>query len=505
MRLAQLLVPLGVDSVPGADEVEVKGLTCDSRQVRPGDLFVAIRGENVDAHRFVADAVDRGAVAVVAEEPVPVPASVPVVVVPDSRWALSALAASFYGDPSRRLRLVGVTGTNGKTTVSFLVMQLAAQLGVSAGVIGTAGVMVGDEVVEPKSGYTTPEAHNLHRLLRRMVERGVEVVAMEVSSHALEQERVAHCRFVAAAFTNLTHEHLDYHRDMEGYYRAKRLLFQQLEPGATAVVNLDDPYGQRLVAELPQGVRLVTYGLENPAAQLQARDAEITPEMGVRFRLVSPWGEWPVSAPGLFGIYNVSNALAALGCGLALGLPLEAMVEAMAGVRPAPGRFQRVDLGQDFTVVVDYAHTPDGFEKLLSSVQAVRRPGSRLILVFGSAGLRDRTKRPEMGRVAGRYGDILVLTEEDPRTEDPRAIMDEIAAGVDNPRCTIYRIEDRLEAIETAIQLAQPGDMVLILGKGNETDLEVQHPTRWHGDVPAAEAALLRRLAATRTAPAGRG
>lgn len=503
MRLSQLLAALGTPIPPHSEGVEVTGLTSDSRQVRPGYLFVAIRGAQVDAHRYIHDAVARGAVAVVAEGPAQVPPGLILVQVANSRWALSALAAAYYGYPARKLQLVGVTGTNGKTTVSFLVKQLAHRLGLAAGVIGTAGSLVNNQLVEEKTGYTTPEPQTLHRLLAQMVEMGTRVVSMEVSSHALEQQRVAHCSFDVAAFTNLTHEHLDYHKDMESYYRAKRTLFAQLAPGSVAVINVDDPYGRRLAGELPPGVRLITYGLGDGPADLTAQGIRFTVDQGSQFRLVAGDRELMVKAPGLFGTYNVMNALAAVGCGLGLGLPLEGLAAGLATVQPAPGRFQRVDLGQDFTVVVDYAHTPDGFEQLLSSVRQVQPPESRLIVVFGSAGHRDQSKRPEMGRVAGHYGDILVLTEEDPRSEDARSIMDQLASGVENPDCAVHKIEDRVEAIEAAVRMAAPGDVVLILGKGNETELEVRHPTTWTGDVPAAEAALRRRLDENRPARAG--
>ncbi len=493
MKLRELLTALGEGAViTGVGEQEVLGIAADSRQVKPGDLFVSIPGSRVDAAAFIGQALERGAVAVVGQREVSVAPGVAMAVVPDSRYALSALAAKLYGSPSRKLKTVGITGTNGKTTIAFLVQAIARSAGRRAGVIGTAGMMIDDQVLEAKSGYTTPEAHTLQRLLAEMVQHDVDVVAMEVTSHALEQHRVDHCRFDVAVYTNLTHEHLDYHGDMESYFNAKAKLFRMLRPGAVAVINLDDPYGARMAAEVPPGVRLMTYGFADGAV-VRATNVRLTPS-GAAYRLVCPIGEAEVEAVHLFGNYNVSNALAAMATGMALGYGMSNGVEAIRWAKGAPGRFERVDCGQDFTVVVDYAHTPDGFEKLLSDVARIKEPGSRVFMVFGSAGHRDQTKRPDMGRIAAHYCDVLVLTEEDPRTESAMEISRQIATGIRRDGVEIVMIEDRVEAIDCAIRMAAPGDIVLITGKGNETDLEVLHPTTWHGDVPAAEDALRRLL-----------
>lgn len=491
MKLVDLLSALDPVQVLEAPDVTVTGIAADSRAVRPGDLFVCIPGAHVDAHQFIPDALRRGAVAVVTQRPWAVPAGIGAAVVPDARLALSALADRFYGHPSRALRMVGVTGTNGKTTTAFLVEAIARTAGKAMGVIGTAGMMLGREVLEGKSGYTTPEPQTIHRLLAAMLQRGAWGAVMEVSSHALEQRRTDHCRFDVAVFTNLTHEHLDYHGDMEGYYAAKARLFRGLQPGAAAVVNIDDPYGRRLAEEIPAGVRTLTYGFSE-GADIRAEDVHLTGP-GARYRLITPVGEADVEAPHLFGTYNVSNAMAAVGAGLALGFSLQDAVAALGTAKGAPGRFERIDEGQDFTVVVDYAHTPDGFEKLLSDVARIKEPGSRVIMVFGSAGQRDPSKRPDMGRIAGEYCDVLVLTEEDPRTEDAMEIARQIASGVARDEVEIHLIEDRVEAIREAIRMARTGDIVLITGKGQETELEVQHPTTWRGDVVEAVDALRDR------------
>jgi UDP-N-acetylmuramoyl-L-alanyl-D-glutamate--2,6-diaminopimelate ligase len=493
LKCSELAAVLGSSAnILAMPDREIRGITSDSRQVAPDDLFVSIPGIRVDAHQFIGQAIERGAAAVVATRPFDAPEGVGAVLVPDARLALSALADRFYGSPSRKLPTVGITGTNGKTTIAFLMQAVAEAAGRRAGVIGTAGMMLGRQVLEAKSGYTTPEAPTLQRLLAEMVEHRADLVAMEVTSHALEQHRVAHCRFDVAVYTNLTHEHLDYHRDMETYFNAKAKLFHMLKPGAFAVINLDDPYGARYVQEVPVGVHVLTYGF-SPEATVRAENVMLSGE-GVRYRLVTPVGTAEVDAPYLFGAYNVSNALAAIASGIALGYGLEAGVAAMRTAKGAPGRFERVDCDQDFTVVVDYAHTPDGFEKLLRDVAKIKQPGARLTMVFGSAGHRDQTKRPDMGRIAGNYCDQLILTEEDPRTEDAMEIARQIAAGVSREQVDIVMIEDRVAAIEHAIRTAEPGDIVLITGKGNETELEVQHQTEWTGDVPVAEEALRRLL-----------
>lgn len=494
MKLSELTATLA-DSVEtmAVTDREILGISSDSRQVGPGDLFVSIPGTRVDGHRFIGDAIARGAVAVVAERPFDAPPGVGVLIVPDARYALSALADKFYGSPSRQVKMVGITGTNGKTTIAFLIKAVAEAAGRLPGVIGTAGMMLGDVVLESKSGYTTPEAPTVQRLLAEMVRQRADVAAMEVTSHALEQDRVAHCRFDVAVYTNLTHEHLDYHQDMETYFQAKARLFRMLRPGAFAVINLDDPYGPRFAEVVPPGVHLLTYGFEHPNAVVRGVNLHLTAS-GASYTVVSPVAEAKVESPFLFGAYNASNSLAAIAVGMALGYGIGPGVEAMRTARGAPGRFERVDCGQDFTVVVDYAHTPDGFDKLLRDVVRLKEPGARVSMVFGSAGHRDQTKRPDMGRIAGRYCDIMVLTEEDPRTEDALEIARQIAAGVERTSVEILLIEDRIEAIERAIRLAAPSDIVLITGKGNETELEVQHPTQWCGDVPAAEAALKRLL-----------
>jgi UDP-N-acetylmuramoyl-L-alanyl-D-glutamate--2,6-diaminopimelate ligase len=493
VKLSELIAALGDGALHEiSSDPEITGIAADSRQVVPGDLFVAIAGKHVDGHGFIGKALANGAAAVVVERKVGGSDRVPALLVPDTRMALSALADHFYQNPSDKVKTVGITGTNGKTTIAFLLKAVAEAAGRLPGVVGTAGMVLGETVLEAKSGYTTPEAHTLQRLLADMVARKADLVAMEVTSHALEQSRVAHCRFDVAVFSNLTHEHLDYHKDMTSYFAAKAKLFQMLQPGAVAVINIDDPYGPFMAEQVPPGVQVLTYGF-SPEASVRALNPVLTAS-GVSYRLVTPLGEADVEAPHLFGTFNISNALAAIASGLALGYGIEAGVNAMRTSKGAPGRFEPVDCGQDFTVVVDYAHTPDGFEKLLRDVVRIKPVDARITMVFGSAGHRDQSKRPDMGRIAGDFCNRLVLTEEDPRTEEALQIARAIASGVRREQVEVQLIEDRLEAIDYAIRSSRPGDIVLITGKGNETELEVQHPTEWHGDVPAAVASLQRLL-----------
>ena len=494
MKLSELVAALPAGTrIMGDLATEITGLADHSGSVKPGFLFVSVPGTFKDGHEYISDAIAHGAAAVVAQRDFDAPPAVARVIVANSHVALSALADRFFGSPARRIRrLAGVTGTNGKTTVAFLLKQIAQTHGYTPGIIGTAGVLVGETELG-KGSLTTPGAIELHEILARMSGAGVDLVSMEVSSHALQQHRADHLRFDAAAFTNLTHEHLDYHGDMEHYYAAKARLFGLLKGGAVAVTNLDDEYGRRLVHDIPPGAQLLTYS-QVGAADLQAEGVELDSAGGTRYRLSTPYGSADVYTPNLFGRYNVSNALAAVGMALGLGMPFASVCAALQRAQGAPGRYEAVDLGQNFRVIVDYAHTPDGFSKLLESVAHIKA-GGRILMVFGSAGGgRDKTKRPIMGRIAAQYADVIILTEEDTRWEDTQEIMAMIAEGTRGYNRQVEMIEDRLIAIDRAIALARPGDLILILGKGNETFLAVNHATTYHGDVAAASDSLERRL-----------
>ncbi len=467
MRLKSLLAVLPSSpagdrpTVVGVADREITGLAYNSESVRPGDLFAAIRGFSHDGHRYAADAVRRGASALLVDHPLPDVATTQVVV-PDTRSALAALAAVFYGDPSRYLWVCGVTGTKGKTTTTYFIDAILRTAGRRTAVIGTLGAQaLGVPVEFHATTPTTPEAPDLQRLLRDLRNAGVEQVVMEVTSHALELGRVEACRFRAAVFTNLTQDHLDFHGNLERYREAKSRLFAMVDPDGVCIVNADDPSAPFMRAR--SRARVITYGLE-PAAEVRAEDLHLTPR-GVRFTAVWPGGGLPL-ALRLPGRFNVSNALAALAVGLAQDMDPDVMRAALAAVYGVPGRFESVDEGQEFSVIVDYAHTPDSLEKVLRLAGEIAT--GRRIVVFGCGGDRDRTKRPVMGRIATTLADVAIITSDNPRSEDPVAIIREIEAGAAG--AVNFETEpDRRRAIERAIHKARPGDVVVIAGKGHET------------------------------------
>jgi len=448
-------------SVLGGDGGEFSGLAYDSRSVRRGNLFAAIRGFNQDGHRYAADAVRRGAAVLLVDHPLADLAATQVVV-PDTRRAFAAAAAAFYRHPSRELNVCGITGTNGKTTTTFLVDSILRAAGRRSAVIGTLGVQVDGAPVEfHATTPTTPEASDLQRLLRDMRDRGVQDVTMEVTSHALELERAAGCRFVTAVFTNLTQDHLDLHGTFEAYRDAKARLFAMVEPDGVSIVNADDPYGEAMIRA--SRAPAWTYGIEG-SARIRAEGLSFSPR-GTGMTLVWPEGRAPLALP-LPGRFNVSNALAAFAVGLSRGVPAETMTRVLESTPGVPGRFEPVDEGQPFAVIVDYAHTPDSLEQVLRLSSEIS-PGRRIV-VFGCGGDRDRTKRPIMGRIGTTLADYAFFTSDNPRSEDPEAILREIEAGVPGARNFTSEADRRL-AIEQAVALARPGDVVVIAGKGHET------------------------------------
>jgi UDP-N-acetylmuramoyl-L-alanyl-D-glutamate--2,6-diaminopimelate ligase len=438
-------------------DVEISDLHYDSRTVTPGTLFFCVPGMISDGHDFAPDAVARGAVALVVERPLSL--GVPEVLVPDVRRAMPGAAARFYGDPTASLQTAGVTGTNGKTTTAFLVRELLEADGRQTGLLGTVKSVIGG--VERPVERTTPEAIDLQRTFREMVDGGDRACSMEVSSHALELHRSDAIDFDVAIFTNLTQDHLDFHPTMEDYFQAKRRLFVDLEPRAS-VVNLDDAYGRRLGDEVR---RPVTFALERPATY-RAVDV-VTGLEGSRFTVETPGGSFELSSP-LRGRFNVYNVLGAFAAGMTLGVPGQAAADALRHAGQVPGRFAPVDAGQEFAVLVDYAHTPDSLENVLRAAREIAGPG-RLHVVFGCGGDRDRGKRPLMGEIATRLADRVLVTSDNPRSEDPESIIDEILAGA-GPG--VEHLVDRREAIIRAIAGAEPGDVVVIAGKGHEQGQE---------------------------------
>jgi UDP-N-acetylmuramoyl-L-alanyl-D-glutamate--2,6-diaminopimelate ligase len=479
MELRALLTGLDAPSVVGDTGCQIRGLAYDSRATEPGFLFAALRGRRQDGHAFIADAVAQGAVAVLVDRAVVVPPGVTVVRVADTRRALGQVAAALAGHPSRHLVVIGVTGTNGKGATTYLVEAILRAAGRPCGIIGTMGVVVGGAVAP--TARTTPEAPELQHALTSMVARSQACVAMEVASHALAQERVAGTRFQVGVFTNLTQDHLDFHGSMEAYRAAKARLFAALPPDGWAVLNADDPASAVMRRVTP--ARVITYGIRTPA-DVRGRDIRLHLK-GSEFVLETRAGRVSVRLR-LAGWFNVANALAAAAVGIAQGVPLPTIVEAFAAMPGVPGRFESIEEGQPFAVIVDYAHTPDGLENVLRSARDVA--DGRLIAVFGCGGDRDRPKRPAMGRIAAEWADLVIVTSDNPRSEDPQAIIDEIRPGVEaaaaareaagRPVRVVYD-PDRRRAIATAVAAAGRGDLVLIAGKGHETYQEIggtRHP-----------------------------
>ncbi len=453
VRLEELARAAGEVRIVGDAATEVVELAYDSRRVMAGALFFCVPGEKVDGHAFAAKAIEAGAVALVVERELEV--GVAQVVVANARAAMAPLAARFYGEPTSELKVAGITGTNGKTTTAFLLREILEFAGMRCGLLGTVKQVVGG--VEEEVERTTPEAIDLQRTFRRMVDGGDEACAMEVSSHALALHRADAIEFDVALFTNLTQDHLDFHADMEDYFRSKRRLFE-MGPG-TAIVNVDDPYGKRLAEEF----ECVTFSAEGGDADLVAGDVGITP-LGAEFSV----GEVAVRTL-LPGDFNVSNALAAFAAATAMGVEPEIAAAGLAQAEPPPGRFEPIDEGQPFSVLVDYAHTPDSLENVL---RAARRLGSgRVISVFGAGGDRDRGKRPLMGRAGAKLSDLAIVTSDNPRSEDPEAILAAILAGIDDRGGVEVEVDRRI-AIALALSRAEPGDTVVIAGKGHEQGQE---------------------------------
>lgn len=433
----------------------VTGVAYRSTSVQPGNAFFCISGFSHDGHDYAADAVARGAACLVVERELPL--DVAQFVVADTRHALAVSAARFFGEPSSDIRVVGITGTNGKTTTTYLLDRIMEQAGMTTGLIGTVETRVAGTRLP--SARTTPESSDLQALFADMRDQGVTGCAMEVSSHAIDLHRVDATRFAAAAFTNLTQDHLDFHHTLEEYASVKKRLFTDFDVEAS-VLNVDDPFGAGLAAELPGAW---TVGRHHEA-QVRAESVELH-ERGARFDLVSPKGIAEVTLP-LAGAYNVSNALVAAGCAFAIGLDLATVVEGLVSAPQVPGRLERIECGQPFSVVVDYAHTPDSLEKAIAAVREVTR--GRVIVVFGCGGDRDPDKRPMMGRAAAASADHVIITSDNPRSEDPVGIILQVEDGVRGGHATYETEVDRRHAIGTAIGSATAGDTVLIAGKGHE-------------------------------------
>ncbi|MDC3416483.1 UDP-N-acetylmuramoyl-L-alanyl-D-glutamate--2,6-diaminopimelate ligase [Aquibacillus salsiterrae] len=445
------------------DDIEVKGLEIDSRSVKPGDLFFCISGFTVDGHLFAEDAINSGAVAIVAEKELDV--SVPVIVVRSTTKALALAANVFYDNPTSKLQLFGVTGTNGKTTVTYLLNEIFNHYQKKTGLIGTIQMKIGEKTFDVKN--TTPDALFLQKNFRKMVDNQVNVAFMEVSSHALDLGRTHGCEFDIAIFTNLSQDHLDYHKNMEDYLHAKSLLFSQLGSGINreypkfAVINEDDPVSQYLIKSTAQQV--VTYGINSKKANVTATDI-ILDANGSRFTINVNGDKWHVASK-LMGRFSIYNMLAATTAAFCAGVPINVIKSALEKTEGVRGRFEPVDGGQPFGVIVDYAHTPDSLENVLTTVRSFVK--GKVYVVVGCGGDRDRTKRPLMAKIAVDQADLAIFTSDNPRSEDPNQIINDMVEGIDKENYQV--ILNRKEAITKSIQLAKNEDVVLIAGKGHET------------------------------------
>ena len=470
MQLKQLIESLSTASVEGPIDREVVGITYDSRRVTPGMVFVAIPGRHTDGHEFINTAIERGATAVICERNGMGSSRATKIKVADVRDALARAAISYYQHPSAKLKVIGVTGTNGKTTVAFMIKAILEAAGIKTGLIGTVRYEIGDRVIPAQR--TTPESLEVQQLMAQMLRADCQACVMEVSSHALEQKRVLGVEFDVAIFTNLTRDHLDYHGTMETYFAAKQKLFTALADGTkkgTAVINIDDTFGARLAGTTKVEVEL-TYGLQK-AARLRATKIQLS-KTGSRFVIEAPERKFACRLP-LIGRHNIYNALAAVGAGIALKVPVVTLQGALNAMPPVPGRLEMVSVGQPFGVYVDYAHTDDALKNVLTTLREITT--GRLLLAFGCGGNRDAGKRSRMGKVAAELADFTIITNDNPRKESPPKIAAQITGGYCSVRGEGYSVElERRRAIQQIIGKAEAGDTVLIAGKGHETYQEFE-------------------------------
>ncbi len=510
MKLGDVLSGCEYELIPGDKDggtltAEYPGIACDSRKVTKNGVFVAVKGEHLDGHRFIGDAVRNGAAVVVGEKTAhPGPSSV-FIRVHDSRRTLACMANNFYERPSEDISVIGVTGTNGKTTTSYLIKSILEAWQKKAGLIGTITYLIGDKPYPAL--HTTPEALEFQGLLREMASAGCSHVVSEVSSHSLSQRRVDHTRFVVVVFTNLTRDHLDFHETMESYFGAKERLFTELLTEAgTAVINVDDEWGRALLADLKEGPgvadqgsgcpAIITYGMDRKADIFASQKEESL--TGVSFTLTSEGRTYHMDSP-LIGIPNVYNILAATSVGIALHIPVEVIQEGIRNIKNVRGRLERVDAGQDFLCIVDYAHTPDALERLILTARELLHdkdgPG-RIITVFGCGGDRDRGKRPVMGEIATRLSDFVIITSDNPRSEDPGQIIGEIVSGI--ARDNHAPVPDRRDALYFAVEKARAGDILLIAGKGHEEYQEIKGMRYRFSDREIVEEVIKNRMEGSR-------
>ncbi|OGI21691.1 MAG: UDP-N-acetylmuramoyl-L-alanyl-D-glutamate--2,6-diaminopimelate ligase [Candidatus Melainabacteria bacterium RIFOXYA12_FULL_32_12] len=470
MKLSQVVEHIEPEQIINSNElknIEIKGISYNSKTTKKDDIFVCLVGEHVDGHAFAINAQEKGASAIVTQKTVE-GINIPVLIVKDTQLVLAQISSVFYGFPSEKLRLIGVTGTNGKTTVTHLVENIFEQAGIECGLIGTLGQRLSskDEYVSTK--HTTPQSPELHEAFRNMLDSGIKHVVMEVSSHALEQHRVGGCLFDAAALTNLTQDHLDYHITMDNYFKAKSKLFIALkdskENNKYAVINKDDSNAERFIQATPDKVRIITYGIENQA-DIIAKNIEYS-VYGSKFDCITPIGNKTINLQ-MTGQFSVYNALAALAIGIGEGIELDTCVRALELTKSVAGRFEVVI--REPLIIVDYAHTPDGLANVLNAAKKVVPQNGRLICLFGCGGDRDATKRPKMGGIAENIADVVIITSDNPRSEDPQQIITDILTGIKSLNSDKVQVEiDRRSAIELAIKNAGKDDVIVLAGKGHE-------------------------------------
>lgn len=469
MTIAELLKNIKIKRVDGSLDKEIKGLAYDSRLVKNGFLFVAVRGFSVDGHDYIKDATDKGAAGVIVEKAVYLQDGTTVIQVDDSRKTLALLSTVFYGEPSQKLSLIGITGTNGKTTTGYIVKSILEAWGKNPGLLGTIKYITGKKILNALN--TTPESLNLQGYLAEMVDNNMEYGVLEVSSHALELKRIEGCSFKVAVFTNFSQDHLDFHGTMQKYFLAKSRLFKYLSEDGVAVLNRDDPMLKKLAGKLR--CKVITCGI-GKGAMLRAENIKEYGTMGLSFDIRTPDGKFAVKS-SLIGRSNIYNILMSAGTAYALGVHVEAITAGITGMQPIEGRFEKIEEGQEFLCVVDYAHTEEALKKLVEESRLITK--GRIITVFGCGGDRDRNKRPKMGAAAADLSDIVIITSDNPRTEEPRQIIKEITGGIKTDN---YIVEiDRAKAIEKAVSIAKAGDTVLVAGKGHENYQEikgVRHP-----------------------------
>lgn len=456
MLLSEIIQDLFVEKVAGSLNVNITGISYNSNDVKPGNIFVCIPGGNADGHDFAVNAIERGAAAIIVQRDGFDNLGVATVKVGNTRHSLAKMAARYYEFPQNKLKLIGITGTNGKTTTTYLVKSILENLGKNVGLIGTNQNIIGQEIIP--SVHTTPDSLDLMKLFSRMNEADIEYVVMEVSSHSLQLDRVAACEFDVAGFTNLTQDHLDFHGTMENYIAAKAKLFTMAKK---SIINRDDGVAQTMI-DISTG-EVSTYGITDDRSNVKLNNLKMF-ESGIEFD-VAHKGAASHAALGIPGEFSAYNALAAISICLAAGFELEEITAALKSAEGVKGRIEVVDTEQDFTVIIDYAHTPDGLDNVLQTIRGFAT--GRIITLFGCGGERDKTKRPLMGKIAAELSDFCIVTSDNPRSENPRDIIDDIVEGMKGREYTI--VENRFEAIEYALDFAQPGDIVLLAGKGHET------------------------------------